>query len=119
MREFPIKKFWYGKGAAYRDIEELIEKNPKWFIWAVETFQDVTAEQAEHFKKIWGMELPPQVIAKGELIESINGGVPYEYHKGDTEETYKNLCRKYATALGLKWNEWLLAGYDVGSWKVE
>lgn len=118
MREFPIKKFWYGKGAAYKSIEELIEKRPGWFIWAVETFQDVSPSQAEHFREIYGMELPNEVITSQEVLDSLNGGSPYEYKKGDTEEVYKDLCRKYAEVTHQEWNEWLKAGYDVGEWKV-
>lgn len=110
MREFPIKKFWYGKGAAYRTIEELMEKNSGWFIWAVETFQDLTPAQAEHFKKVYGMELPPELITSQELLDEINGGEAYEFKKGDSEEVYKNLCRKYADKTGQKWDEWLLEG---------
>lgn len=119
VREFPIKKFWYGKGAAYRDIDELMEKNSKWFIWAVETFQDLTPAQAEHFKEVYGMDLPSEVICKQELLDEINNGEPYEFKKGDTEDIYKEMCRKYADATGQKWDAWLLAGYDVGEWKVK
>ena len=107
MREFPIKKFWYGKGAACKDIEELIEKNPTWFIWAVEKFQDVTPTQAKHFKELFKMDLPDEVICSQELLDRINGGLPYEYKKGDSEEVYKELCRKYADARGEEWNDWL------------
>lgn len=119
MREFPIKKFWYGKGAAYRDINELMEKNSRWFIWAVETFQDLTPEQAEHFKEVYGMELPSEVICSQELLDKINNGKPYEYQKEDTEDVYKDLCRKYADATHQEWDAWLSQGYDVGEWKVK
>ena len=95
MREYPIEKFWYGKGAAYKDIFELIEKNPKWFIWAVESFQDVTEAQAEHFKKLWGMELPESVICPNIILEAVLGGKVYEHKKGDTDETYIELCKIY------------------------
>ena len=118
MREFPIKFFWYGKGAAYSSIEELMEKNPKWFIWAVETFQDLSPDQAEHFKEIYGMELPKEVIASQELLDEINSGEAYGFKKGDSEEIYKNICRKYADRTNQKWNDWLEAGYDVGEEKV-
>lgn len=118
MREFPIKKFWYGKGAAYRDINELMEKNSRWFIWAVETFQDLTPEQAEHFKEVYGMELPSELVCSQELLDEINNGKPYEFKKGDSEDVYKELCRKYADATGQKWDAWLEAGLDVGEWKV-
>lgn len=118
MREFPIKKFWYGKGAAYKTIEELMEKNPGWFIWAVETFQDLTPEQAEHFKEVYRMDLPQEVICSQELLDEINNGEPYEFKKGDSEDVYKDMCRKYADATKQKWDEWLLAGYGVGENKV-
>lgn len=110
MREFPIKKFWYGKGAAYRDIEELMEKNSGWFIWAVERFQDLTPKQAEHFKEVYGMELPKELICSQKILDKLNGGEPYEYKKGDSEEVYKNLCRRYCVETGQQMNEWLLSG---------
>ena len=113
MREFPIRKFWYGKGAAYNTIEELLEKNPGWFIWAVETFQDLSPAQAEHFRKVYGMELPESVITSQELLDSINGGLPYEYKKGDGEEVYKEICRRYADATGQEWSEWLKEGLET------
>ena len=72
MREFPIKKFWYGKGAAYRDIEELMEKNSKWFIWAVGSFQDLTPSQAEHFYEVYGMRLPNELICSQELLNEFH-----------------------------------------------
>lgn len=106
MREFPIKKFWYGKGAACRDIEELMEKKPRWFIWAVERFQDLSPAQAAHFKEVYGMELPKEVITSQELLDEINGGLPYEYKKGDTEEVYKDICKRYAEATGQEWVGW-------------
>lgn len=118
MREFPIKRFWYGKGAAYKSIEELMEKNSSWFIWAVETFQDLTPQQAEHFKEVYGMDLPSNLITSQELLDEINNGEPYEWKKGDSEDVYKDLCRKYANATGQKWDAWLEAGLDVGEWKV-
>ena len=110
MREFPIQKFWYGKGAACKDMEELIEKNVNWFIWAVENFQDVTPKQAQHFKEVWKMDLPRQVITSQKLLDEINNGLPYEHKKKDTEDVYKELCRKYADATKQKWNEWLSEG---------
>ena len=119
MREPPIKFFWYGKGAAYSSIEELMEKNPRWFIWAVESFQDLSPDQAQHFREVYGMDLPKEVITSQELLEEINGGLPYEYKKGDSEEVYKDLCRKYADRTGQKWDAWLQAGYDVGTWKAK
>ena len=96
-----------------------MEKNPRWFIWAVETFQDLTPSQAKHFAEVYGMELPNNLICSQELLDELNGGVPYEYRKGDSEETYKELCRKYADATGQEWDAWLKSGYGVGEWKVE
>lgn len=119
MREFPIKRFWYGKGAAYKNIEELMEKNPGWFIWAVETFQDLTLQQAEHFKEVYGMDLPKDVICSQKLLDMVNNGKPYEYQKGDNEEVYKNLCRQYANITGQEWSVWLSAGYEVGGTKTQ
>ena len=118
MREFPIKKFWYGKGAACKDIEELMEKNPKWFLWAVETFQDLTPAQAKHFEKVYGMDLPKSLVCPQKLLDEINGGLPYEFKKGDSEEVYKEMCRKYANATNQKWDAWLSEGYGVGEDKV-
>ena len=107
MREFPIRRFWYGKGAQFSTMEELIEKRPGWFIWAVETFQDVTEEQAEYFYKVYKMRLPKEVICSPQLLNEINEGKPYEFSRGDDEEVYKDLCRKYADRRGEEWNEWL------------
>ena len=89
MREYPIVRFWYGKGARYRSIEELIDGNPKWFIWAVENFQDVTPTQAKHFSDKYGIELPTEVIADVE---------PYEHKKGSPspDTVYEDICKEYS-----------------------
>lgn len=106
MREFPIKKFWYSKGAAYKSIEELMEKNPGWFIWALEHFQDVTPQQAKRFKELYDEDLPPEVICSQELLDKINNGEPYEFKKGDSGDIYKELCHKYSDAIGQEWVDW-------------
>lgn len=86
--EYPIVRFWYGKGAKYKTIEELIDNEPKLFLWYVEKFQDVTVKQAQHFKDRYGMDLPDEVISDVE---------PYEHRKGapspDTE--YEKICEEY------------------------
>jgi len=89
MREYPILRFWYGKGAKYSSIEELIDNNPSWFIWAVEKFQDVTPAQANHFKERYGMELP---------LEVISDVSPYEHTKNspNPDTNYMKLCEEYA-----------------------
>ena len=53
------------------------------------------------------MELPEEVITSQTLLDEINGGLPYEFKKGDSEEAYKELCRKYADATGQEWDDWL------------
>lgn len=59
--EYPITKFWYSRKAG-QTIEEIIDTDPTWFIWAVETFLDVTPVQAAYFKEKYGMDLPDHVI---------------------------------------------------------
>ena len=74
--EWPIKFWWYTKkkGMTMED----------WFLWAVCTFQNVTPEQAEYFKKRTGKTL------NSRLIQDVE---PYEYKTGDTEEMYMEICR--------------------------
>lgn len=85
--EFPVTHWWYGKHA-YRPIEEVIDKWPDYFIWAVQKFQDVTVQQAKYFKDKYGMELPAEVIAPAEVE-------PYEYTKGSPEGEYADVCKQY------------------------
>lgn len=86
--EYPITRFWYGKGAQYDSIEELIEKDKDYFLWCVKAFQDVTMEQAEHYFKWWGEYLPDEVIAP-------EGTVPYSHTKQDQGVFYGKLCEMY------------------------
>lgn len=84
VREYPIVRFWYGKGARFKTIEELMDEDPDWFLWALEKFQNVTVEQAHHFKEKYGMNIPPR------LVENVP---PYEHVKGDPESLYMELCQ--------------------------
>lgn len=88
--EYPIQRFWYSKAARFSSIEELIDKDPEYFIWAVETFQDVTPAQAEHFKEVYGMELPKWVISPEECV-------PYIHPKEAPllDPGYEELCKEY------------------------
>jgi hypothetical protein len=80
--EWPIVRFWYTKKKGLT-IEEVIDKDLDWFVWAVATFQNVTPKQAEHFFKRTGKKLNPRLIQDVE---------PYEWQVGDTEELYMELC---------------------------
>lgn len=88
--EYPIERFWYSKAARFSSIEELIDKDPQYFIWAVETFQDVTPKQAEHFKEVYGMELPKWCIAPADCP-------PYTHPRGAPldDPEYEKLCEEY------------------------
>lgn len=81
--EWPIKFWWYTKKKGMT-MEEVIDKDLDWFLWAVCTFQNVTPEQAEYFKKRTGKTL------NSRLIQDVE---PYEYKTGDTEEMYMEICR--------------------------
>ena len=81
--EWPIKFWWYTKKAG-QTMEEVIDTDLDWFLWAVCTFQNVTPTQAEYFKKKTGKTLNKRLIQDVE---------PYEYVKGDTEEMYMEICR--------------------------
>lgn len=59
--EYPITKFWYSRKAG-QTIEEIIDTDPRWFIWAVTQFLNVTPDQASYFEQKYGMELPDNVI---------------------------------------------------------
>lgn len=89
MREYPVTRLWYGKGAQYSSIEELIEQNKDYFLWCVTKFQDVTQEQAEHFFRWWGEYLQEDYIAP-------EGVTPYSHSKGDAEDFYMKLCEEYS-----------------------
>lgn len=83
IREYPIVKFWYGKGARFKTIEDLMDGNPDWFLWALERFQNVTVGQAKHFKEKYGLDIPSR------FVEDVP---PYEYRVGDPEALYQELC---------------------------
>lgn len=80
--EWPIEFFWYTKKKGMT-IEEVIDKDLDWFIWAVCTFQNVTPKQAEYFYKKTGHKLNQK------LIQDVT---PYKWQKGDTEEMYIEIC---------------------------
>lgn len=85
MREWPIVKFWYGKGAKYSSIEELIDSNPSWFLWAVDTFQDITPSQAQY----WLDKYPELGPIPNEYVKDV---VPYRHTKDSPDSEYMNLC---------------------------
>lgn len=80
--EWPIVKFWYTKKKGLT-IEEVIDKDPDWFIWAVITFQNVTKKQSDYFFKRTGKKLSEKLIQDVE---------PYEWMYGDPDELYMELC---------------------------
>ena len=82
MREWPIVKFWYTKKKGMT-IEEIIDKDVDWFLWAVKTFQNVTPKQAEYFFQKTGKKLHNSFIQDVE---------PYEWMVGDPERLYMYLC---------------------------
>lgn len=82
--EWPVSKMWYGKMAG-KTIEEIIDNYPRYFIWMVKAFQNVTVPQARYFQDKYGMELPREVV---------QDVVPYEYvYKKSPEGEYEKLCR--------------------------
>lgn len=88
-REPPVLRFWYGKGAKYKSIEELIDNNPSWFIWAVDTFQDITPKQAKYWQdKYPGLDLPEEVIV------DVDPFVPGP-NNSENNRQYSQLCVQY------------------------
>lgn len=81
--EWPIVKFWYTKKKGLT-IEEVIDKDLDWFLWAVLTFQNVTKKQADYFFKKTGKRLNQKLIQDVE---------PYEWVNGDPDELYMELCK--------------------------
>ena len=82
MREYPIKKLWYTRYSGHT-IEQLIDKNPGYFVWMVTSFQNVTPAQAKYFTRKTGKVLNKMFIQDVE---------PYEWQKGDPDGLYMELC---------------------------
>ena len=80
--EWPIVMWWYTKKKGMT-MEEVIDRDLDWFLWAVCTFQNVTPAQAEYFKKKTGRELNPLLIQDVE---------PYQWQRGDKDEMYMEIC---------------------------
>ena len=80
--EYPIVRYWYTKHKG-QTIEEIIRKDPEYFEWCVNTFQDVTPGQARYYKEITGKEVPH------EYIQDVP---PYEWIPGDPDKLYMELC---------------------------
>lgn len=80
--EWPIVRWWYTKKKGLT-IEETIDRDVEWFLWAVAEFQNVTPSQAEYFFKKTGQKLNPALIQDVE---------PYEWMSGDPEGLYMELC---------------------------
>lgn len=81
--EWPVTMMWYTKKAG-KTIEEIIDSDVDFFIWMVETFQNVTPKQAEYFKRKYKVEVPSQFIQNVE---------PYEWKEGDPELLYTEICK--------------------------
>lgn len=80
--EWPIVRFWYTKNKGM-SIEELIEKKLDYFEWAVNTFQNITPDQALYYYKKTKNKVPSSVV---------QDVTPYEHQKGDPESMYEELC---------------------------
>lgn len=83
VREYPIVRFWYSKAARFKSIEELMDNDPDYFLWALGAFQNITVDQANHFEEKYGLKIPPK------FVEDVP---PYEHMKGDPVELYQELC---------------------------
>ena len=83
--EWPIEFFWYTRKKGMT-IEEVIDKDLDWFIWAVCTFQNVTPSQAEYFYKKTGCRLNKK------LIQDVT---PYKWQKGDRGEM-NGCCQRHS-----------------------
>ena len=82
-REYTITKWWYTSQRG-KTIEETIDTNLPFFLWAVKTFQDVTPSQAKYFAdKYPGHRIPEQWI---------RDVTPYDHVKNDPEVMYHDLC---------------------------
>lgn len=81
--EWPITKWWYTRNKGLT-IEQTIDKDLNWFLWAVTAFQNVTPAQADYFYRKTGHHLDPKVIQNVE---------PYEWKKGDPDELYMEICK--------------------------
>ena len=80
--EWPIKYWWYTRKKGLT-IEETIDKDLDWFLWAVTEFQNVTPSQAEYFFKKTGKKL------NSKFIQDVT---PYEWKSGDPDELYMMIC---------------------------
>lgn len=82
MREWPIVKFWYTRKKG-KTIEEIIDTDPDWLIWAIKEFQNLTPKQAKYYELKTKKKLNPKYIQDVE---------PYEWKSGDSDELYMDLC---------------------------
>lgn len=82
MREWPVKSMWYTKHKG-KTIEWIIDHDVTYFTWMVKTFQNVTPDQARHYKERYRKSIPVKYVQDVE---------PYEWQKGDPEEMYMELC---------------------------
>lgn len=82
MREWPIKSWWYTRKKGLT-IEETIDKDPDWMLWAIKSFQNITPEQARYLYKKTGKRVNPKYIQD----------VPvYVWEPGDTDSLYMDIC---------------------------
>lgn len=80
--EWPVTHMWYTKKKG-QTIEEIIDTDPDFFIWMVETFQNVTPKQASHFRQRTGIIIP------GIFIQDVE---PYDHIPADPDKLYMELC---------------------------
>ena len=81
--EWPVVRFWYTKKKG-QTVEEIIKSDITFFEWMVSNFQNVTPQQARVYNQLTNKKLPTEVIQDVE---------PYEWHKGDPEALYTELCK--------------------------
>lgn len=80
--EWPVTHMWYTKKSGMT-IEEIIDSDPEFFMWMVETFQNVTPTQARYFYGKVGIRIP------SEWIQDVE---PYDHKPTDSDRLYSELC---------------------------
>ena len=81
-KEWPVTHMWYTKKCGMT-MEEIIDTDPDFFIWMVETFQNITPNQADHFYRKAGFRVPDECIQDVE---------PYDHRTTDPVKLYMELC---------------------------
>lgn len=80
--EWPVTMMWYTKKKG-QDIENIIDSDPDFFMWMVETFQNVTPQQANYFKRKYAVVVPEKFIQDVE---------PYTWEEEDPDRIYMEIC---------------------------